>query len=175
MQSRFLHAIGTGLRNENVRHELKPLLRNADCTDEDLLIKLNEAVSEETEHIEKVGPRKRAASVNLVAKSEPKPPHPSQLEAEIKELRARLDKLGASSHQPSMRSNPGGNASGYTSKPPLSDTTWYRCPDCMKIDNPNVWCHHCFKCGSSDHVRADCPQQKVSFQPANEPAENGKN
>ena len=166
VQSRFLHAVGTGLRNENVRQELKPILRKADCTDEDLLMKLNEAVSEEAEHIEKVGARKKAASVNLVAKSDQKTQPPTHLEAEIKELKARLDKLSTNSQQSSMKQNSSGNSfGGYTSNPPLSATTWYRCPNCMKIDNPDVWCHHCFKCGSADHVRADCPNQKVSFEP----------
>ena len=152
-----MYAVGTGLRNDNVRHELRPLLKNPLVTDEELLVKLNEAVAEESEHISKVGLRKKA-SVNAVLESEPPSRVSTYLEAQIQEIKAKLDKINTIEQPSSMKyGNPGGNYNGHSPKPLMDVVTWYRCAECNKSNDPFLRCNHCFKCGSADHQRADCP------------------
>ena len=54
VQKRFLHAISTGLKNNNIRHELRDALKTEAISDEELLDQITKAVANETEHSEKV-------------------------------------------------------------------------------------------------------------------------
>ena len=51
IQYMFLHAILVGLRNDNIRYELRPLLKNTIVSDEDILKNLDFATADELEHI----------------------------------------------------------------------------------------------------------------------------
>ena len=54
---RFSHTILTGLRNNNIRNELRIFLKNKHFADEELLKVVTEAVANETEHSEKTEKR----------------------------------------------------------------------------------------------------------------------
>ena len=50
IQNRFLHANLVGLRNADIRNELRPLLKNIILSDENILENLMLAASDEQEH-----------------------------------------------------------------------------------------------------------------------------
>ena len=58
VQTKFLQTIFRGLLNENLRYELRPLLKNIKTADEDLLDSLSLAMNDETEHQEKTSLKK---------------------------------------------------------------------------------------------------------------------
>ena len=53
VNQRFSHTILTGLRNNNIRSELRSFLKNNTFSDEELLKATTEAVANEIEHFEK--------------------------------------------------------------------------------------------------------------------------
>ena len=57
VQCMFLHSLLTGLRNDSIKMEIKPWLQNTQVEDEELFEKLNAAVSNETERMQKLGSR----------------------------------------------------------------------------------------------------------------------
>ena len=54
VQCMFLHSLLTGLRNDSIKMEIKPCLQNTQVEDEELFEKLNAAVSNETERMQKL-------------------------------------------------------------------------------------------------------------------------
>ena len=52
VQDRFLHTILVGLRIDNIRNELRPLLKNSLLAEEDILANLMPAISDEQEHFQ---------------------------------------------------------------------------------------------------------------------------
>ena len=71
IQNRFVHAVLVGLRNENIRNELCPILKSHDIlSDEILLEHLGLAMSDEHEHSEKL--YKRRTDVSKIESSEKK-------------------------------------------------------------------------------------------------------
>ena len=55
VQSLFIHVIVTGLQQESIRAKLRPLLERPSVNDEELMDKVNLAVSAETERQSKMG------------------------------------------------------------------------------------------------------------------------
>ena len=58
LQRRFLHTISTGLRNNNIRNDLRPTLENSKISDEHLLQIVSEAVVNDSERHEKLSKEK---------------------------------------------------------------------------------------------------------------------
>ena len=58
LQRRLLHAILTGLRNNNIRNDLRPTLENNKISDEHLLQIASEAVVNDSERHEKLSKEK---------------------------------------------------------------------------------------------------------------------
>ena len=50
IQKRFFHAIFTGLKHNNIRHELQHVLKEGKISDEDLLREISLTVANELEH-----------------------------------------------------------------------------------------------------------------------------
>ena len=61
---RFLHAISTGLRNNNIRNDLRPTLENNKISDEHLLQIVFEAVVNDSERHEKLSKEEKETEVN---------------------------------------------------------------------------------------------------------------
>ena len=70
VQSRFQHALFTGLKHNNMRHELRSVLKGAKIKDEDLLQEISDVMVNETEHSEKLHTKLSKANVNTVDSSE---------------------------------------------------------------------------------------------------------
>ena len=66
VQRRFLHAISTGLRNNNIRNDLRPTLENNKISDEHLLQIVSEAVVNDSELCEKLLKEKKEKKVNKI-------------------------------------------------------------------------------------------------------------
>ena len=90
LQKRFLHAIETGIRNGNVRNELRPILKN-EISDEELLEKITFAVSNEAERNEKFSNNKKKENPSIF-KLENDSYTDNTLHSEIKELKLEQEK-----------------------------------------------------------------------------------
>ena len=72
VQALFLHVIETGLQDEAVRTELRPLLEVASVTDEQLMEKVNRIMLTEVEHQNKMGVTgRKAVRVNQIETASP--------------------------------------------------------------------------------------------------------
>ena len=90
VQKKFCHTVLTGLRNNNIRNELRPYLKEENTPDEDLLEILNLAVHEESEHCDKFAIKNKVTVNSMEAKSAEKKPKENPLLSEIKEMRAQF-------------------------------------------------------------------------------------
>ena len=156
VQTRFLHAVMTGLRNENVRHELKPCLKTPNISDEEILSKLTEAVAEENEHQGKVATGKRTANVCSVIDDSSKKEECSKLRAEVTELKVKLERLSCAQRDLEKLKESFGHNLNEPEK-----TVRFRCDECVKSNNRNR-CYHCFHCGLTDHMSYQCPNRYQS-------------
>ena len=69
VQSQFQHALFTGLRSEDARHELRAALRHPGLTDEQLLVHVNEYMMNSVEHQTKTAGSNNTAAVNMLQSS----------------------------------------------------------------------------------------------------------
>ena len=143
LQEQFLHSVLTGLKNENIRNELGPFLKDQILEDEKLLERLNSAVTDEYEkqqkflHVQKK-PEVKNINVDETGESEKKEKKLNPLCSEVEALRVTVNEL-VESHNRQYRSR--------LSKPKL-------CKNCT--DKNAKTCNHCFFCVSSEHLQIGC-------------------
>ena len=70
VQRRFLHAISTGIRNSDIRNDLRHLLQNVNLSDEHLLQLVSEAVVNNSERNEKLVQHKNDLKVSKIESDE---------------------------------------------------------------------------------------------------------
>ena len=162
VQERFMHAMLTGLKSDNIRTELRPILKNRKTTDDELIENLTKAVADEIEHQHKfnkpVG--RKSISVNSVEPTHEKEKKENPIMKEISELKAQVQELTAFCHNTNFRQ----------SQPIRHDGDKYqqqsrrnRCDKCVKDGIHS--CDHCFICFSSEHLSRGCKQKrKKSYQ-----------
>lgn len=150
VQSKFLQAIFTGLRNENLRHELRPLLKNPKTSDEELLESLSLAMIDENEHLEKTS---KKVHVNLIEQNEQiseeqenKSKKENLLIKELQNLRAEVNQL-STIHNDFKTFNANIKNKGNPQRQ-------NKCKEC--IDKNVQKCEHCLVCGSAEHFKAGC-------------------
>ena len=143
LQQCFLHAILTGLRNNNIRNDLHPALENNKTSDEHLLQIVSEAAVNDSEHHEQLSKEKKKTKVNKIDNADNpllneiaamKLEHSTELaafHAEILQLKEAMN-LRNDFHQKRVR----------------------RCPN---YTFAKFNCLHCFVCGSSEHQKSVCP------------------
>ena len=167
---RFSHTVLTGLRNNNIRNELRSFLKRKSFSDEALLKVVSEAVTNETEHFEKT--EKKNAKVNIIDaiadqgndkftkrgkdKDTTQNPLPQQIkdmkllhEQEMGAVKIELQEIKTLLYD--VRKSE--NVENYRYKPRKSFKR--KCQNCYTSGAPT--CFHCFKCGSSEHRMANCP------------------
>ena len=171
IQNTLLKSLETGLRDDILVTNLRPILRTPDISDEDLMKHVNELTSNQAERQSKL--EQKSAKVNSskvtegqrVSKPKENPKKNDELLTEIREIKSELAMLKqqnnsnfeAPSRWPMDRNlNRGrGRGRGRGAAPRM-----YRgCPNCQSTGQ-SYSCEHCFKCGSPDHYKSDCP----SFQ-----------
>ena len=162
VNQRFSHTILTGLRNNNIRNELRIFLKNKHVVDEELLKVVTEAVANETEHSEKTEKRNivKINTLEYTGKQikEKELPLPQQIkemkvaqERELSAMRDELHEIKSLLHAATMN-----NYSDSRRFPQQRRKTMRRkCQVCYA--NGAVSCFHCFQCGSGDHRVANCP------------------
>ena len=146
-------------------------MRTPDISDEDLMKHVNELASNQAERQSKLEQKSAIVISTKVIEgqraSKPKEnPKPNdELLTEIREIKSDLAMLKqqnnsnfvARSSWPRGRSLNRGRGRGRCRG---SAPRMYRgCPNCQSTGQ-SYSCEHCFKCGSSDHYKSDCP----SFQ-----------
>ena len=70
VQRRFLHAISIGIRNSDIRNDLRHLLQNVNISDEHLLQLVSEAVVNNSERNEKLVQHKNDLKVSKIETDE---------------------------------------------------------------------------------------------------------
>ena len=170
VQRRFLQAIYTGLKNENVRSQMRSILKTEKTSDEELLEKLTLIVADEVEHLEKFSKTKdiKVSSVSenevLTTKKEKKPnPVLEELTCMRTELQDFISlcsvgtqRVGFTGSHFKNNKNPGANPRNQNSK---NQNVRRRCENCSKIKDGSVVCDHCFKCGSDEHFARGCKKK----------------
>ena len=171
IQNTFLKSLETGLHDDILVTNLRPILRTPDVSDEDLMKHVNELASNQAERQSKL--EQKSAKVNstkvtegqCVSKTKENPKPNDELLTEIREIKSDLAKLKqqnnsnfvAPSSWPRGRSLNRGRGRGRSRE---SAPRMYRgCPNCQSTGQ-SYSCEHCSKCGSPDHYKSDCP----SFQ-----------
>ena len=158
VQRRFSHAVLSGLRNNNIRNNLRPLLENESTSDEFLLECLTKAVTEETEHYEKFSKKSTVNSVtNSDSISPPSKPKENELLQELKALRVQVNELSALKSEVShLRNRMSENEYKKIEPRNRRDRKYENC-----VAQNVRKCEHCFRCGSAEHFRAGCRVRRL--------------
>lgn len=168
VQSLFVHVVETGLLQESVRAKLRPLLEKPSVNDEELMDRVNLAVSAETERQSKIGvSSKKSAQVNQIHDPNPTPesqnPNVKKKSAVNQEKVHKPDKLVAALEavQSDLASLKEAFNKSQVSVPKDTTTGGQRsqrrrtlCQACK--DSGEEKCNHCYKCGSTEHYARGC-------------------
>ena len=173
VQNTFLKSLETGLRDDILVTNLRPILRTPDISDEDLMKHVNELTSNQPERQSKL--EQKSAKVNStkvtegqrVSKPKENPKKNDELLTEIREIKSDLAMLKqqnnsnfvAPSSWPMDRNLNRGRGRGCGRGRGSAPRMYRGCPNCQSTGQ-SYSCEHCFKCGSPDHYKSDCP----SFQ-----------
>ena len=97
---RIVSCILFWLRNDNIRNELRPLLKNSILSDEDILENLMLATSDEQEHSQNFN--KKSVNINcikpcdaILSAAPPKHKSENPILVEIRSLKATLDSISS--------------------------------------------------------------------------------
>ena len=177
---RFFHTIFTGIRNANIRVELREKFQhNSTISDEELLKYVSEVIANEIEHNEKLCKKGTANIVeNLDAHSsnsfkEKKKDNPF---IKIEELKLTHEKEMAAMRAELSELRTAFQANPSSSLPQIQPDQTYiprrrfhprnnnfsqrrKCSACEK--NNTQRCFHCFTCGSAEHFMFACPQKNM--------------
>ena len=150
----FLHAILVELRKDNIRNELRSLLKYSILSDEGILKNLMLAISDEQEHFENFN--KKRVDINppepcdpVTSAIPPKNKSENPIIAEIRSLKATLDSIST------WKENFEKREQSRLKKP---DTLPCRCPSCHQ--NSYSRCAYCVYNGSPEHLYAGFLKQK---------------
>ena len=181
LQKQFLHSVVTGLRNESVKNEIKPLLLTDNLSDEELLEFLNKAVSDEKERQLKM--KKQISKVDALSTSDEirtdkdkKDKKDNPVLNELKELRVQLNEVSTLKSEIEQLKKqiyekpiPRGNEISTLKseieqlkkqiyEKPHSRVRFrgrtMKCATCKQ--NKVERCTHCVLCGSLNHFKAQC-------------------
>ena len=172
VQGMFLQCLETGFQDDNIAAKMKSIVADKEISDEDLIERLNEVVTLETEHQAKLNssgkqkvqrvvssasistPTKPSEKVNLPEKGKDQDIS-SKLLAAVESMQAEIANLKQavtqqqSLHFSATRSR---NHSRSASGPNYSRQG---CSSCT-AQNRQSQCHHCFLCGSAAHIMSEC-------------------
>ena len=164
VQSVFLQVIESGLRSENIRTRLRPLLETAGVTDEELIHALSTAVTGEEDRQKRLHSSMTKPKVNSVEvqneKSHTETTSPSKQETGNSVLMAAIQSLQKDMAQ--IKEQVGCQAYDRSQQGQLQDrnpTRYFGCNSC-KAKGEGRNCNHCFKCGSTEHKAVGCKMKQ---------------
>ena len=175
VQGLFLHALETGLLDETIRAKMRPLLKNDQVADEELIEAMSTAMAAESERATKFNLTGRGKPTSKISKIEAgTPPKPveavgkfeSEMLATMKTIQAELNTV--QSEVASLRTKVDQKDLATPPRLPLNSPVgdqgkqedYYRgndypmCKTCQ--DENRVRCPHCFKCGGRNHLARHC-------------------
>lgn len=189
LQNQFLQTVLTGLHDDSIRIDMKPVLQNANVTDEVLLEKMTAAYSLETERKNKLSATSKAKMVKVAAVSEENEEvdkesgaHKASSKNKQSEITKRdtlMEKVdqgnkamcealqNLTTHIASLQQTftpPPARVSEQPERkyrPQPKYTNIKRCQQCQ-ASNPDGRCDHCYKCGSTEHWASGCRKKNVS-------------
>ena len=166
-QKLFLKAIETGLSSESILTEIKPLLRNINTSDEDLIFAVGQASSSDLQrsnklHKSKVSSKGRVNMINIgstvheeydekvneIEDSKIKKEKDTEIVRLMRGMQEQLDKL--QNELTDLKATKEKSETRKAEKPKM-----YKCKNC--IDHNKTWCDHCFVCGDDSHIARRCP------------------
>ena len=175
VQSLFVHVVETGIQQESVRAKLRPYLEKPGITDEELMERVNVAVSAEMERHNKLASgAKKSAQVSQIgshidiseqdcsgigdtplgkkkdSKSKKNLNENGQISATLKSVQADLASLKEAFQK--SQSNQSDTPKNHWQN--QRQQRKHLCDSC-KSSGKQV-CDHCFKCGSSEHFARGC-------------------
>ena len=159
VQSMTLHALSTGMKDENIRHSFDITLAKEGVSDEELISALNTITAREQERHSKLD--RKGTRVNQIETTddkevkEKKPFTEGKLNADLKALKAEVDQL----RQEMGKRNPQPMGPDQERK----KRTFRQCRWCEENKSSSK-CDHCFKCGSSEHFSRGCRQKNSTQQ-----------
>ena len=167
VSQKFAHTVLTGLRNNNIRSELRSFLKTS-FSDDELFKAVTEAVTNEHEFaqktdkktvrvitqtldVEKLGKKVKKNNVSLPQQIEAMQllheQEMSVVKSELHEIKVLLLRDSVCSPDRNFRKN---------DPPRFTKRSKRMCENCAKNQMTN--CYHCFHCGSPDHRMAKCPE-----------------
>ena len=161
VSQRFSHTILTGLRNNNIRNELRYFLKQS-FSDEELLKVVTEAVANELEHSEKTEKKivkiqsvvaENSIEKNKKEKDTPLPKQIQELRCDMSTMRSELQEIKALLQNDAKAERKNQNERRNQNFAPRYKQ-FRKCQTCYAN---NVQCFHCFHCGSAEHRVANCP------------------
>ena len=177
LSKRFLKSFLIGIRNGNIRNELRESCKTS-ISDEDLLKLVAEAVSNEAERTEKLNLKKNTVDVSEITEKpvnlkEKNKENPFDKIEEMKKthqqemLSIRPELLEIKNVlQPGLPSekSDGNNSTGFRNGNsryvvPQRRGQMGRRNKCIDCDKKNIRCFHCFSCGATDHMMFACPDR----------------
>lgn len=164
IQKAFMKSFETGLRDDILAANLRPILRTSGLTDEDLMKHVNELASHQAERQNKLAGERRSANVNTCEAeinggiNQPRGVEDNNpILAKIRELRSELESLkhqqAAGSSEPTKNNRDVSQSDRRQAKP-----TRYRSWGCQasKERRTGASCQHCFACGEFGHIASEC-------------------
>ena len=159
IQKTFIKSFETGLRDDILAANLRPILRASSLTDEDLMRHVNELASHQAERQNKLASERRLAKINSCEVDESKKSVNSdqQILAEIREMRSEVEYLKRqqatqSDYVPKEDRNESYNDRG---PPKIMRFRGRGCQACKKR-KLGATCRHCFACGELGHIASEC-------------------
>ena len=150
VQNMTLHALSTGLKDENIRHSFDAILTKEDVSDEKLISALNSITTREQER------KSKFIKVNqLTVDPESRRGSEKAFSSDLKRLEAEVAMLKESIQSKQK------NADDNSSSDKEGKVSW-KCKWCE--DGTTDRCDHCFKCGSNEHFARGCKQKKSQQQ-----------
>ena len=156
----FVHSFSLGLKNENIKIEMKPYLEKKTMSDEELFEKLNVCVSNEMERSQKFGsqltPKLNAVQEGGEKQTKKSTEVEQALMKELRELKAEVAAVKERVRVPPQAQNP-----------PIQQFM-RQAPQCRTCQQSgNGWRgNHCFRCGASGHYVRECTAQFSRRSPA---------
>lgn len=170
VQGTFLHTLYQGLneKNDYVRRDLKPYLKDMQIGDDFLLEQMTKSTSEEAERHKRLGLTAKIKTVTVATvdssdKTNTKVDPALQIQQDaIRELTLQVSSL---TDRLAQITRPPDNTISVDPSPPRHSSsvqvgTRGRCSSCVQRNN--VTCQHCFACGQAGHRAIGCLQRRLS-------------
>ena len=158
IEKTFMKSFETGLRDDILAANLRPILRLPSLSDEDLMKNVNELASHQAERQSKLACERRSAKVNacevdgVEIKMRKNGGDNDKISAEIREIKSDLESLKKQGN------NANANRELSSGGRKFPRETRYPGRGCLACKERKIGgtCQHCFACGEFGHIASEC-------------------